>query len=555
MTATTAPKPKKPKKPAKRCRTVTKKVGGKKRRVKVCTTVKPAKKTVKPGAKPLFVLAPTAPSAVPPAPELPPSPALPVDPTPPDPIDPPAGGGGDGGGTGGGGDPQPTPMAISGPLSAQQAERLLWRAGFGPRSGDVAELAGTEAQDAVRSLTRYASPSYSGAQGTNGFLPFAPLDLWGHDHCDWLDRMVRCDTPLHERIALVWHDWFATQRGNVSARHMADQIQLFRDHGLGTFDNLLERVTKGPAMLVWLNGIQNRKNNPNENFAREVMELFTLGADRGAYTETDIREAAKALTGWRADWNTYLGDYDNFRYDAARHETGNKTIFGQTGDFDWQDVLRLCVEHPLHASYFCTRLWSYFAAGRPDDATLAYLTGVYGDSGRSIRAVVVAILLHPQCLDGPRLTVPPVVHAAGIVRAVGGRLTTDNWAWVGEMAGQRLFYPPSVAGWDETRWLDTSRERGRWYQAVYALEDHHVDPWPAGGSTYDPAETPEQAVTRALEFCGNPTITEGARTKLLAFATQAGALATSGWQKSPYYAMRQNALRMLILTSPDRTAC
>ena len=121
----------------------------------------------------------------------------------------------------------------------------------------------------------------------------------GHDHLWWLDRMVRTTTPLVERMTLIWHSWFATSNQGVGQQQlMLNQNQLFRQNSLGSFSDLLVGVTEDPAMLVWLNGNQNVKGHPNENYGREMMELFTLGADRGAYTETDVREQARALTGW-----------------------------------------------------------------------------------------------------------------------------------------------------------------------------------------------------------------------------------------------------------------
>ena len=120
--------------------------------------------------------------------------------------------------------------------------------------------------------------------------------------------MVRSNRQLVERMALVFHDWFATSNDNVDhQQRMIDQSNLFRAGCFGSFPTLLENVTKDPAMLQWLNGIENTKRHPNENYGREMQELFTLGADRGAYTETDVREAARALTGWRADWDDDAG--------------------------------------------------------------------------------------------------------------------------------------------------------------------------------------------------------------------------------------------------------
>ena len=116
-------------------------------------------------------------------------------------------------------------------------------------------------------------------------------------------------------------------------------------------------------MLVFLDGIYNDKREPNENYAREMMELFSLGADRGAYTETDVREMARTLTGWTAEWTESSG-LQNFRFDPSRHDEGDKTVFGQTGNWNYEDAVRLCVTHPLHASFFVSKLWSYFVPSR-----------------------------------------------------------------------------------------------------------------------------------------------------------------------------------------------
>ena len=154
--------------------------------------------------------------------------------------------------------------------------------------------------------------------------------------------MVRSNQPLIERMTLVWHDWFATSNDGVgSQKFMLDQNEFLRSHALSSFEAMLLGVTKDPAMLIWLNGIQNTKWSPNENYARELMELFTLGASRG-YTEDDVREQARALTGWRVDWTDGVG-YHNFRFDPNWHDTGAKTIFGKSGNYGWQDACRLCL--------------------------------------------------------------------------------------------------------------------------------------------------------------------------------------------------------------------
>ena len=232
-----------------------------------------------------------------------------------------------------------------------EAERLLWRAGFGPRPGEAEKLAKKGLHGAVHSLTHPGRDRLVGPKPVDeDHHPIAPLDAWGHDHLWWLDRMVRSNRPLVERMTLVWHDWFATSNAGVgSQRLMLKQNQLFRSHGLGSFEQLLVSVTKDPAMLLWLNGTENEKDAPNENYGREMMELFTLGASRG-YSERDVREQARALTGWRYHWDDDKGPI-NFRYDPKRHDPGTKRIFGKRGRFTWRDSCRLAVHHPKHRAF------------------------------------------------------------------------------------------------------------------------------------------------------------------------------------------------------------
>jgi uncharacterized protein (DUF1800 family) len=382
--------------------------------------------------------------------------------------------------------------------------------------------------------------------------PLAPADAWGHDHCWWLDRMIRSDQQLVERMTFIWHDWFANANDKVNSQQlMLDQNSLFREMALGSFHDLFLAVTTNPAMLVFLDGIYNGADEPNENYAREMMELFSLGADRGAYSETDVREMARALTGWRADWSSELGLH-NFRLDPARHDTEAKAVFGQTGNWDYTDAVRLCVSHPLHASFFVTKLWGYFVPVPPDGPTLASLQGLYLSSGYSIRAVVEAILQHPAFYEGPELVTPPVAFNAGLLRATGRYIDTTAWAWLCAGAGQQLFYPPNVAGWDFTRWLDTSTAKARWEIATYVTANNYPNPWPEKGAPeYDPTETATAALASAMTYWANPALSPECEQRIAAFAESCLNGYTAKWQQSPYRAMRQNALRMLIATSPD----
>ncbi len=451
--------------------------------------------------------------------------------------------------------PSSAPVATLGaPLSMAGAQRLLWRAGFGPRPGEAQALAGQPLQQVVYGLTRPSGEAVlNGPAPTNEEgKPLDPAHTWGDDHCWWLDRMVRSNQQLVERMTFIWHDWFASSNAQVnSPQLMLNQNELFREKALGSFYDLFLAVTSNPAMLVFLDGIENEKGDSNENYAREMMELFSLGADRGAYTEDDVREMGRALTGWQAEWSPE-GGMHNFHYDPSKHDEGQKTVFGQTGNWDWEDAVRMCVSHPLHPSFFVTKLWGYFIPTQPDEATLASLQGIYTSSGFSIQAVVEAILQHPDFYEGPELLTPPVVYNAGLLRAIGRYIDTTAWTWLSSGAGQQLFYPPNVSGWEFGRWLDTSTVRARWELANYVVANTYPNPWPAEGEPeYDPTETATQALESALAYWGNPPLSAESQQCIAQFAQSCMPAEMAEWEQSPYRAIRQNALRMLIATSPD----
>jgi hypothetical protein len=248
------------------------------------------------------------------------------------------------------------PAAVHGSLpvyrgrfGTAQAERLLWRAGFGPRPGDCAKVAALGMRRAVLSLTRPASHALVGpAPHIEKGQPLAPYDVWGNDVLWWLDRMVRSRAQLIERMTLTWHDWFATSNEGVnSQRMMIDQNRTQRRLCLSTFPRMLTAMTSDPAMQVWLSLSGSTKQAPNENYAREMQELFSLGVGNG-YTEEDVRQHARALTGWTNTWNQSTGQPQDFHFDPTLHDDGVKTIYHHTGRFGWRDSLRLLVHHPDH---------------------------------------------------------------------------------------------------------------------------------------------------------------------------------------------------------------
>jgi uncharacterized protein (DUF1800 family) len=442
----------------------------------------------------------------------------------------------------------PSAARHRGAFGPEEARRLLWRAGFGPAPGQPEALARLGLDGAVRSLTRPASTRLVGpAPHDDEGLPLAPRDAWGHDHCWWLDRMVRTQAPLVERMTLIWHDWFATSKDAAPQSMLLRQNSTLRRHALGNFERLVLDVTRDPAMLLWLNGTSNSRWDVNENYARELQELFCLGAGRG-YTERDVRQLARALTGFRNDWSDGRGPH-NFRYDRRAHDSGRKVIYGRRGRFGWQDGVRLVVRHRAHPSFLVRKLWGAFIPTPPPKGDARALERMYVGSGGQVRPLVEAILRHPHLYDaGRRMAKPPVVQVAGMLRAVGRGIDTTAWSWLCAAAGQYLFMPPNVSGWDDTRWLDTGAFRARWQMAAQICNPSRLDTEALRGQV--PADAAE-LVRRAEGFWAHPPLSGPVRAGLEDYAGRALATADQRWKRETYPALTENALRMLIVSTPD----
>jgi uncharacterized protein (DUF1800 family) len=347
-------------------------------------------------------------------------------------------------------------------------------------------------------------------------------------------------------MTLNWHDWFATDGSVAFTLDMLEQNELFRRMGLGRFDELLVEVTKGGAMLFFLDGVRNFRGNVNENYARELMELFTLGADRGAYTEQDVREQARALTGWRM---VHTADYVAYQFESNYHDADMKTVFGQTARWSWEDACRLCLEHELHSAFFVSKLWYYFMPVPPSEADRVALEKLYRDSGYAIRPVVEAILLHPDFYEGPGMVIPPVVMMAGLLRASQRGIDSVAWQQIMGQCGHKLFLPPDVSGWDESRWLDTTDTQGRWRAVFQALRGREISG--AAADAWDPDETAEEAVAKARAYWGNPDLSADTQAALLRFAESCLPMVMTTADQSRMRAKRQNALRQLVGAAPD----
>jgi uncharacterized protein (DUF1800 family) len=423
---------------------------------------------------------------------------------------------------------------------------VLWRAGFGGTPHEVRRA--THAGRAA-TLARLLEPDGRKAPLKGPApMPLDPVNEYGHDVLWWLDRMVRTTRPLEEKMVLFWHDHFATRDQDTPL--MLAQNAMFRNHALGGFGALLRDVMEDPAMGGFLDLIGSHKDEPNENFARELMELFTLGEGNG-YTETDVREAARALTGYVAG-EQVGGVLKSVRFDRARHDAGVKTIFGHKGRFGPEDVLDLCLAHRAHPEFLVRKLWSFFVDAPLDARTRVRLQRVYVGGRRRIKPVVGAILDHPKLyvhLDAPTMVKSPVVAVAGMLRAGGAGVRTDDWTWILSGMGQRLFAPPSVAGWEwGTAWMSSNTMRIRFTAANVLLNQ-------PGSKVEDkstpPDLTPKQHLDRALAAVGHPWISRRTRTGLLALAQGYQAMAGKEGQKQNAADMTQRAMRHLLLCAPD----
>jgi uncharacterized protein (DUF1800 family) len=306
----------------------------------------------------------------------------------------------------------------------------------------------------------------------------------------WLYRIVFDNDPLWEKMALFWHGHFATSNRKVqSVRLMLGQNELFRRHALGEFASLLTDTIPDPAMLVWLDGTRSLRQRPNENFAREFLELFTLGP--GNYTEPDIREAARAFTGWGRP-NDNQGGGRNFRFDPAQFDDGDKTFLGRTGPWRPADIVRITLEQPACAEFLCRKLYRFFVseAGEPAADLIRPLAQELRASRYSLRHVLGIVLRSRHFYAGAarrQRIKSPVEFSAGLVRVLEvprADVRLLALAVACDRQGQELFAPPNVRGWVGGRtWLNSTTllERGNWCNdLVWGNPD-------LGMPAYDPA--------------------------------------------------------------------
>src|ERR1051326_2115125 len=319
---------------------------------------------------------------------------------------------------------------------------LLRRAGFGSTPAELDAYTALGFQQSLERLLNYEQVDDSAVEQRVGAIQIDRRNV-ELARLSWMTRMLYTQRPLQEKMVLFWHTHFATAASKVRAADiMLQRLQLFRDEALGNFETLLQKVTRDPAMLIWLDNNQNRKGRPNENYAREVMELFTVGI--GNYTDQDVKEGARAFTGYTSDRS------GQFVFSADQHDDGDKTFLSVTQNWDANDVLDALVRHPATARFLTTKLFRFFVHDSPDPATIDRLAATYTSSGFDIRAVVRDIFSGPEFLSDQAFrgnVKQPVELVIGALKALDVQNIGPDLPASTRRMGQDLLNPPDVSGW------------------------------------------------------------------------------------------------------------
>lgn len=348
-----------------------------------------------------------------------------------------------------------------------QMQHLAWRAGFGERYPVIAGwtrrrrkqivsriLIGPDKDErvSIRVIDRSDLPENKKDEDTRKMLRQMNRQGIKDLNVSWIYEMVNSQHPLREKMALFWHGHFACRTQNVLFTQQL--LEVIRTNALGSFGALLTAVSKSPAMLQFLNNQQNKKAHPNENFAREVMELFTMG--RGNYTEQDIKEAARAFTGWSFD------ETGQFVFREKVHDTGVKNILGKKGNFNGDDVLQMLLEKKATAQYITTKIYQFFVDEQAaDEERIHTLAAKFYDSNYDIKELMRSIFMADWFYDRPLIgnhIKSPVELLVGFRRTIPVDLEKEEvMISFQQVLGQTLFYPPNVAGWPGGRdWIDSS---------------------------------------------------------------------------------------------------
>lgn len=413
-------------------------------------------------------------------------------------------------------------------LDADDAHFFLTRVGFAPDAAELAQYIGLTREAAVdkalgEANTRAVTPLPAWAAEPTPTR--AEMKAWTLDERraegaargqryeqlrEWAVReMLTTHSPLTERMTLFWHNHFTSAQDKVAyPQLMAQQDQLLRHQALGNFAAMLHEVAKDPAMLLYLDGASNRKGKPNENFAREAMELFTLG--EGHYSQRDVSEAARAYTGWGLDPDT-----QQFVFRREQHDDGMKTVLGRSGPFDGDAVLDILLAEPQTATFVTTKLWREFVSETPDPAVIATIAARFRASGYDIKTALRVLLLTDAFWDEHNrgvLVKSPVEFVVGTVRSLDVAYdSTTPFVGLTRNLGQNLFYPPNVKGWPGgSIWINSTTllARDQFVEQLFRATEA-AKPRPAAAVMHEASRAHDEAGSRDMAGPAMPNAKAG----------------------------------------------
>jgi hypothetical protein len=450
---------------------------------------------------------------------------------------------------------------------------LMRRAGFGASRDEIEARASKGYEATVEELLH---PEEQPPVDPYTLLRYQPASLLPGGqppmgNVNWMYHLVNTKRPLEEKMALFWHHVFATGNSKVdNYDQLLEQISLFREHGMGNYGDLLLTVAKNPTMIFWLDNNQNHGTAVNENWGRELLELFSLGV--GNYTEKDVREASRAFTGWTFETKIPRAPYGRFpwkfEYRPEDHDDGEKEFLGHKGRFNGEDIIKIILQQPACAQFICRHMYNFFVADEPqvpawsiepprDPKAVEALAGVFRDSNYDIRSPL-RFLFNSDFFKNARFkhVRSPAEVVVGTLRLVGGH--EIPFPGYGELSmntaymGQDLLNPPSVEGWHTGReWINSGSLMARinfmaekignpTLPGVRAI----VDRLKARGSL-----SPEQLVDGCLDLLGPMQVADDTKRELL---SQAGEWGQISWSNGNAQASDQRVAQMLQMVVATR---
>ncbi|MCH7788285.1 MAG: DUF1800 domain-containing protein [Acidobacteria bacterium] len=321
---------------------------------------------------------------------------------------------------------------------AELISHALGRLTFGPRPGEVESLAPLGPAEVI--ARELAEPEIYFETGDDADLSEGELVAW------WVSRMMLPEARLHERMTWFWHGHFTSSLDKCAPSLMWRQHHLLRRHALGNFRDLCHEITLDPAMLLYLDGAGSTDANPNENYARELMELFTLGINN--YSEDDVRNTAAALTGWEVDRSDGEVTFDSRDWDDTERE-----VLGETRVWDVESIVDKVCDHPQCPRWIATKVYRYLVGRDPNERRIDTLAATFAEADLEIMPLVEAIVGHPDFLEQRNLEpIQPVEWLTRMQSIAGAEFDTGAMVWL-ERMGQVPFFPPNVAGWpSDERW-------------------------------------------------------------------------------------------------------